>query len=195
MSEVASDPGNTVADGVPKCPVDDCNLTVDVILRSSDGESFGAHQFNLECYSASFPPAASTTTNSPEEMTVELTETAAVLRLILQYMHNVRQPDLSKVSFLVLSSLAEAVEKYLVFSAIDVCKVFMDKLSKDDYPSEVLMYAAKHDYLDLADKAARLTLGKSDSEMVAAAEGLQAPALVILKWVGMHSLIPRVNLY
>ncbi|KAJ3515024.1 hypothetical protein NLJ89_g2022 [Agrocybe chaxingu] len=172
----------------------DCNLTVDMILQSSDGESFGAHQFNLECYSAGFPPAASTITNSPEDMTVELTETAVVLRLMLQYMHNVRQPDLSKVSFLVLSALAEAVEKYLIFPAMDVCKVFME-LSKDDYPSEVLMYAAKHDYMDLADKAARLTIGKSDSEIMSAAERLQAPDIIILKWVRMHSFIPRVNLY
>jgi hypothetical protein len=42
-------------------------------------------------------------------------------------MHHQRQPDSSKFQFKVLSGLAEAVEKYMVFSAMarEVCKIRM----------------------------------------------------------------------
>jgi len=100
----------------------DCPLTADIILRSSDGVQYGAHSINLEIYSGGFPPASST--NVTGEI-VQMPETSAVLKLLLQYMHNDRQPDSSKITFKVLYPLAEAVEKYMVFSAMEVCKIRM----------------------------------------------------------------------
>ena len=47
------------------------------------------------------------------------------LALFLQYIHHHRQPDLSGLSFKCLSQLAEAVEKYDVYSATEICKVQM----------------------------------------------------------------------
>lgn len=47
------------------------------------------------------------------------------LSLFLQYIHHHRQPDLSRLSFKCLSQLAEAVEKYDVYSATEICKVQM----------------------------------------------------------------------
>jgi len=105
--------------------VDDCILEIDVRLKSSNGTVFGAHQRNLEQYSDGFPFAASTTV----EEVVKLSETADVLRLMLKFMHNVRQPELSGVQFSTLSALAEAVEKYMIYSAMGVCKMQMASVS------------------------------------------------------------------
>ena len=102
----------------------DCPLTTDVILRSSDGVEYGAHSTNLEIYSGGFPPATSTKTTEPGEI-IQMSETSAVLKPLLHYMHNDRQPDSSKITFSVLYPLAEAVEKYMVFSAMEVCKIRM----------------------------------------------------------------------
>lgn len=57
---------------------------------------------------------------------VNLSETAIVLELLLQYMYH-PQLDLKKVNFEDLFSLAEAAEKYKVSSAVDVCKVQLRK--------------------------------------------------------------------
>lgn len=92
-------------------------------------------------------------------------------------MYPQRQPDLKLVKFDTLQSLAEAAEKYLVFAAMATCKTFMeyvsylmilahckypsDHLSRPAYkehPLEVLIYAAKHDYPEIANAAAKEVL-------------------------------------
>jgi hypothetical protein len=102
--------------------VEECHLYVDLVLESSDGVRYGAHKTNLEQYSAGFPIAEAT--NSYNEV-VALCEKSSVLQPLLQFMHNTQQPDLKKLSFSTLESLAEAVEKYMVFSATQVCKMQM----------------------------------------------------------------------
>lgn len=100
-----------------------CKLTIDTTLKSSDGELFGAHQRNLETYSDSeeFPIDGSATTSDP----VCLEETADVVLLMLQFMHQIRQPTLDNISFSLLASLADAAEKYRIYSAMGVCKIKM----------------------------------------------------------------------
>lgn len=83
---------------------------------------FGAHQRNLENFSDSFPLAGSTTVDE----VVVLEEKADVLRLMLQFMHNTRQPNLGEVSFSILAPLAEAVEKYMIYSAMQICHTHME---------------------------------------------------------------------
>ncbi|EPS96237.1 hypothetical protein FOMPIDRAFT_1032530 [Fomitopsis schrenkii] len=56
---------------------------------------------------------------------VLLTEKASTLDLLFQYMYRERQPDLSKVDPDEIAELAEASEKYMVFSAMEICKVYM----------------------------------------------------------------------
>ncbi len=90
-------------------------------LKSSGGKVFGAHQTNLEVFSDAFPMAGSTTA----EEVVTLEENSGVLRLMLQFMHNTRQPNLSKVPFSTLAPLAEAVEKYMIYSAMQICHTYM----------------------------------------------------------------------
>ena len=98
-----------------------CKLGVDIMLKCSDGELFGAHRWNLKTYSEGFPLEGSETISDP----VFLEETADVVRLMLHFMHQMRQPTLDNISFSLLASLAEAVEKYRIYSAMGVCKIKM----------------------------------------------------------------------
>jgi hypothetical protein len=102
-------------------PVDDCKAIVDVVLKSSDGELIGAHQRNLEMFTEAFPIAGTAVASDP----VSLEETAEVLRLMLRYTHNARLSSLDDISFTLLASLAEAVEKYMIYSAVEFCKIRM----------------------------------------------------------------------
>jgi hypothetical protein len=54
-----------------------------------------------------------------------LEETAEVIEIMLQFMHHTRQPDISKLEFDLLLSLAEAVEKYMIYSAMAICNVYI----------------------------------------------------------------------
>ncbi|KAJ7123784.1 hypothetical protein C8R43DRAFT_1135837 [Mycena crocata] len=80
---------------------DNCTLEADVLLRSSDGVLYAAHSKNLELYSDGFPPASFAGADE------------------------IRQPDSS--NFELLAGLAEAAEKYMVYSesAMEVCKIQM----------------------------------------------------------------------
>jgi hypothetical protein len=102
-------------------------LTVDIVLKSSDGELFGAHQRNLEVYTEGFPIAGSTVVSDP----VCLEEAADVLHLMLQYTHHVRQPSLDTIPFTLLAALTEAAEKYMIYSAMEICKMKMMSVVKD----------------------------------------------------------------
>ena len=98
------------------------------MLKSSDDVLFGAHSTNLEMWSSGFPPASFCDQSGSLDI-VPLTEAADVLGLLLQYMHHQRQPDSSKFGFDVLSRLAEAAEKYEIFSAMEVCRIRMRSVS------------------------------------------------------------------
>jgi len=54
--------------------------------------------------------------------------------------------------------LSETVEKYQVFSAMEICKLRMEA-EIPQHPFEVLSYAAKHDHADLANAAAYTAIG------------------------------------
>ncbi|KAF9052070.1 hypothetical protein BJ165DRAFT_1452504 [Panaeolus papilionaceus] len=154
------------------CKVQECTLPVDIILVSDDGEQFGAHKFNLSQYSDGFPPFIAEEGTKAEETAMEtlekvpLPERRQPLELLLQYMHHARQPDLENVAFGVLAELSEASEKYVVYSAMTICHLFMER-NVDTHPLEVFLYAQKHGYTKLADKAAPLTLKFSAEEMYA----------------------------
>ncbi|TFK67468.1 hypothetical protein BDN72DRAFT_770649, partial [Pluteus cervinus] len=91
---------------------------------------------------------------------VELTENDEVVPVMLKYMHKQRQPDIKKMDFKVLKGLAEASEKYFIYSAMDICKIQMESFAKV-HPLDVLNYAAKHYYPEICDLCAPATLGMS----------------------------------
>jgi hypothetical protein len=72
-------------------------------------------------------------------------------------MYPQRQPDLSGIEPSLLADLAEAAEKYEMFSALEICKIFMGNGLQDN-PLKVLNYAVRHGYRDIADEAAPLTV-------------------------------------
>ncbi|KAJ7910252.1 hypothetical protein B0H13DRAFT_611187 [Mycena leptocephala] len=146
---------------IPNCQSDGCTLVVDIVLRSSDGVLHAAHSKNLEMYGEGFPPSAlasvSRDVETAQPEVVQMTERSDILELLLKYMHLQRQPDLSRHKFDTLAGLAEAAEKYFVYSAMDVCRIRMG-LYVQDHPARVLAHAIKHNYPELRDVAVPFTL-------------------------------------
>jgi len=135
---------------IPACTViADCPLQTDLVLVSSDGHRFGTHTKNLGEFTGSFPSHIAPA-NGEEVQMPDLDSKA--LPLFLRYVHHHRQPDLSHVPFTTLRELAEAVEKYEVYSATEICKVQMRSFASS-YCVEVFQYAAKHGYRQLMDDA------------------------------------------
>ena len=62
----------------------------------------------------------------PSDELVPLTETSDVLELLFQLCLPKRPPSLQLLNFETLKMLAEAVEKYQVYNALEVCKVLME---------------------------------------------------------------------
>lgn len=78
---------------------------------------------NLELYSGRFPAEVP----SPEgRQIIRVEENSAVLSLLLRYMHLCAQPDPKTIPFNTLEQLANAVEKYLIYSAMAICKLRME---------------------------------------------------------------------
>ncbi|KAK7451186.1 hypothetical protein VKT23_012518 [Stygiomarasmius scandens] len=147
----------------------------DIIVQSSDRVLFKVHRRNLEMHSQVFADAAGATSSSPSISStaiiapgdsselhskaeiIHLSESSAVLDLMLQYMYLQPQPDLNKVDFEVVKDLAEAVEKYSIYSAMGVLNVRMRE-NIHSHPVEVLSYAIKHNYPELINESAETTL-------------------------------------
>ncbi|KAJ6589476.1 hypothetical protein B0H19DRAFT_1303739 [Mycena capillaripes] len=136
-----------------------CAPDADISILSSDGVLFKVHRKNLEVHSDIFADAANATRSEPGDVEiVHLTETAEVLELLLQYMYRQRQPYLGDVKFATFANLAEAAEKYMVYSALDICQMKM-KDSINAHPLEVFLYAVRHGYVELANESARRSMG------------------------------------
>lgn len=104
-----------------------CADDSDITLQSSDGILFKVHRKNLEVHSEGFAAADSISGTGPESKSeiVLLSETSTTLDLLLQYMYRQPQPDLQQVDFDTLAGVAEAAEKYQVYAAISICRIFM----------------------------------------------------------------------
>jgi len=135
-----------------------CAPDADIVIRSFDKVLFKVHKNNLEMHSEVFPGEGLTT-----EEVVDIPESSAVLELLFQYMYRQPQPDLSLIPFETLAALAEAVEKYRVYPAIEVCKMFM-KEAVSDHAMEVFTYAARHGYFNICDRVAPNTIQYSVDE-------------------------------
>ncbi|KAF9446709.1 hypothetical protein P691DRAFT_776662 [Macrolepiota fuliginosa MF-IS2] len=133
-------------------------LDSDVTIRSSDGVVFRLHRKNLHLHSDAFP-------SQEEGEIVDLTESSDVLEIFFQYFYRQPQPDLTNIRMHTLLALSEAVEKYRVFSAIEVCKAHMRARMSSD-PLAVLAYAAKHGYVDICNDVAPLTIGASTMDAI-----------------------------
>ncbi|KAJ7575716.1 hypothetical protein C8J56DRAFT_837859 [Mycena floridula] len=139
------------------CPVKDCSQVVDLTLKSSDGKLIGAHRENMGRFSDGFPHATAVINDKNE--IVPLAEPAQILELLLEFMHPHRLPSCDKLDIETVLSLARAAEKYLVYFAMGTCNTWMSQgpLHKG-HPLHVLLYAVNHDYPELADVVAPLTV-------------------------------------
>ncbi|KAF8056508.1 hypothetical protein FPV67DRAFT_1431193, partial [Lyophyllum atratum] len=145
----------------------------DVIFVSSDEVLFYIYRKNLEPNAAAFPPAEFETRGE----IVPLTEDAATLELLFQYMYPQRHPHLRDVTFNTLSRLAEAAEKYEVFAAMNICSLRMKQLLPR-YAAEIFSYANKHGYADIMSEAGPFVLDTPLDETV--------------KGLSLHLVVPWV---
>ncbi|KAK7041739.1 hypothetical protein VNI00_009028 [Paramarasmius palmivorus] len=134
-------------------------MPIDVIIRSSDNQTFGAHAKNLESFTEGFPLSGSVNTNNQEP--VELTETADVLKLFLAYTHNSSSPDLSGYDIDAIMGLAEAADKYGNQFAMTACRKAMRLLADVSAQNalHVLKFKAVHGDNEDIDYIAELTMG------------------------------------
>ena len=99
-----------------------CGPDFDVTFQSSDGILFRIHKINLKVGTGGFvvPPEFET-----HNEIACLTEAAMTLELLFQFCYPDHRPDVEALEFDALALLAEAAEKYQVFSAMDICKIRM----------------------------------------------------------------------
>lgn len=98
----------------------------DITFESWDHVLFKIHSVNLRCTSEGFAPPDGTLKPDENHEIVPLTEPAEVLDLLFQHMYPQPQPDLRKIKFEVLAQVAEAAEKYQVYSAMQICRIRME---------------------------------------------------------------------
>ena len=94
-----------------------CQLIVDIVLKSSDGVLIGAHKANLESFTEGLLPSDGA---SDSKKRVDLEENAGALKPLMQFAHRVPYPDLYSTPRQTLFGLANAAEKYKVYSAMAV---------------------------------------------------------------------------
>ncbi|KAF7350759.1 hypothetical protein MSAN_01637000 [Mycena sanguinolenta] len=135
-----------------------CAPDADLTVSSCDGVLFKVHRKHLEAHSDVFADAANATLPENGNETVYLEESSDVLDLLFQCMYRQPPPDLQLVEFPLFMRLAEAVEKYAVYSALTLIGIGMKKhIIK--HPLEVLDFAEKHGRKEFGNQAARMTVG------------------------------------
>ncbi|THU79276.1 hypothetical protein K435DRAFT_768860 [Dendrothele bispora CBS 962.96] len=130
-------------------------------------------------------------TSSPTQSSeiVHLSESSAVLDLMFQYMYLQPQPDLRKVDFDVVKDLAEAVEKYCVYSAMGALNLRMREHIPSQ-PVEVILYAIRHNCPELINESAEATLEISPYPMLQ-----RVPPDVFSAWVRLSLMsFPSVSI-
>jgi len=125
----------------------------DIIIKSSDNVHFNIHRKYLEANTGAFPPSE---VKSDGDV-VELTETSDTLELLFQFIYPQRHPSLSDSPYEIIAPLAEAAEKYEVFSAMNICQIRMLNFLPG-YAEGIMAYAAKHGYPEIVDKTSPLVV-------------------------------------
>ncbi|KAJ3776095.1 hypothetical protein FB446DRAFT_722769 [Lentinula raphanica] len=169
MVEGTLESSEVAAYKIPPCEAgDSCDLPTDIVLRCSDGIEFGAHSRNLEIYSDGILNVNSVTHTTGD---VELPEDSDVVLLLLKFMHHQPQPDLELLASKLLIKFANAAEKYGVYCATGVCKVMIG-LSVEEQPFEVFLYAQRHGYTSIMDKAGKLAITQEPAKFFAYAHSI-----------------------
>lgn len=145
------------------------DAAADLIIRSSDGVLFHIYRTHLQSTTGGFPPSEIPTLDE----IVELSEPASVLEILFQFVHPARQPSVVSLEFDSFFALAEAAEKYEVYGAMNTCRTRMYQIL-NQRPMEILNYAVKHDYPDIIDQVAPISICRP-SALTEAADTLTHP--------------------
>ncbi|KAJ7907671.1 hypothetical protein B0H13DRAFT_2018273 [Mycena leptocephala] len=145
----------------------------DVTFQSSDGVLFCVHRVNLQTHTEGFPPAEIATQGE----VCPLSESSSILEVLFQFIYPRRHPALDNMPFAKVAALAEAAEKYQVYSAMNICHLRMKAFLPAHAP-EILTYAARHDYPIVVAEVAPILI---DMSLVAIVTLL--PPHILLPWV------------
>ncbi|TFK64122.1 hypothetical protein BDN72DRAFT_861596 [Pluteus cervinus] len=139
------------------------SLVGDVVIQSTDKVRFRLHKKDLATFSGGFPPVELISETNPSEI-VHLSEGAIILDLLFSFARAGRYPDIHTLEIKTLVALADAAEKYEVYSAVMACKILM-RVNLERQPLQVFIYAEKYQYTDLLDETAIFVLGTPLLEM------------------------------
>ncbi|TRM57756.1 hypothetical protein BD626DRAFT_513952 [Schizophyllum amplum] len=142
---------------------------------SSDNVPFYIDRARLDRDAASFAPAGFVA--NPDEV-VHLSEDSTTLDLLFRFVYREQHVRLSTLQFKMLASLAEAAEKYGVYSASTICRASMEARS-ESHPLQVMSYAAKHGHDDVLDVVGSSTISLDPAEVLAALSPRHFAAWVI----------------
>ena len=172
----------------------------DITFKSADDVLFFIHRQNLEMYAGGFPPAEF---KSSRDDIVPMVESSLTLDMLFTFMYYPGPlPDMEKLPFEAISDLAEAAEKYEVFSAIAACNEYMmwmllfeassqpmlallSSAAIKDNAIDVLRYAATHHDRELLDAAAPMAIGEPLDSIVR-----RIPTGAVVAWVCQQSSYP-----
>ncbi|KZP13257.1 hypothetical protein FIBSPDRAFT_1049497 [Athelia psychrophila] len=161
-----------------------CADDADITFASSNKVLFKIHRSNLITHSEGFSPPTGYSFSSADEI-VQLTESAETLHLLFQFMYPQRQPDLRNMPGEAVFDLAEAAEKYQVFSAMETCnRQIGHSIAYVTHPVQALLYACKHDYPEVANPAARVAVFLPP---ISVYEGLLPDSRAIIAWTKYYA--------
>lgn len=104
-----------------------CSTDADLSFLSSDGVLYRLHSKYLDVNADGFPPGnlpqPLITGQTPEP--APLSESSSTLHLLFQHVYPRPHPHLDELGFEVLAEVAEAAEKYQVYSAMEACRLLM----------------------------------------------------------------------
>ncbi|KAF8875337.1 hypothetical protein CPB84DRAFT_1966756 [Gymnopilus junonius] len=148
----------------------------DITIQSSDNVLFKLHIKYLVATSGIFLGSEIETRGE----VVHLEEQANVLEIVFQFIYPRVHPVLEGMEFELIKAIAEAVEKYQIFSAMFVCQTRLRE-TIPLHAIDVLLHGLMHDYDSLINESA-LRLVRSD--VIQVAERL--PNHYIVPWLKYH---------
>ncbi|KAG6918578.1 hypothetical protein DXG01_013380 [Tephrocybe rancida] len=139
------------AGGPTFTPIRTSTTYADVVFQSRDGMRFSIHRTNLETHTGGFPPSEFKTLDE----VVHLTEDAVTMDLLFQFVYPRRLPDVNMMCFEFVFPLAEAAEKYEVFSAMYARTNRLRTMNLNQNQTlKTITFGGQHDYPEIIGRLA-----------------------------------------
>ncbi|THV04796.1 hypothetical protein K435DRAFT_746628 [Dendrothele bispora CBS 962.96] len=153
-----------------KVPADLFGDNATVSFISLDGVVFSAQAKHLKATTGGFP------SQTPSLQPKRLQEKSDVLELLFGFTRPQVPPTLEDIKFPLLIRLAEAAEKYVVYSAIAICMMKMKEFLPEN-AEEIFYFAVEHNRESLYYPLALSLVHKPLSEIV-----FEIPSKVYIPW-------------